>query len=434
MDKYPSEGNEFTKIQSLISNCYNIVTSGTTPSGIQQELSGFFNSEYKISGAVYYYKIENNALLPTAEDTTAGFKCYVTKKNNIINSYLGMFKTVDAAKAVNSGAVDAEISAVVEFLQPKLTKKYDQVTGLVNLDTDANITGNLISTSISKIENLSGTYTIGAETEDGKQYITASINTGKFIASKAEIIRKDVINRFLQFKSYVNNKSFTSLITDDYKFNGIPLSAINIPISAIENFHEELSTATTNAQNVLTATLKDISGYTRETIDKAQYEAALKFARIFNSPAFYDTSSLYDEEGYHEATQALIDSKVIAKSNMGYKNIIMLDSKEITISNDQYDDLVTQSKFTDGDNITNDDCKNDINRRFRSDIRSANFIIIDKHKSIAAGEGSNEGIFAVIIDPYDGMKAQRLLYHNYSDEEFINNKDPKTIDYYLTQN
>jgi hypothetical protein len=141
---------------------------------------------------------------------------------------------------------------------------------------------------------------------------------------------------------------------------------------------------------------------------------------MFNSPVFYNTDSLYDEEGYHESTQALIDSKVIAQSNLGYKNIIMLDSQEVTISNDQYDDLVTQSKFTDGDNSKNPDAKNDINTRFRSDIRSANFIIIDKHKSIAAGEGSNEGIFVTIVDPYDGLKAQRLLYHNYSEEELIN--------------
>ena len=334
----------------------------------------------------------------------------------------------------------------------KATKKYAYYGNIVDLSanygtSDANIVPDTkISTTSSKITL--GTAEVSKPTEDKKQFISAKVTAAPlFIAKDAKAVRKDVINRFRELKQALARYSAISLVSDEYKFNGVSLNTINIPMSAIMDFENKISGVTsgtgTTAKKLLDTTLSElaassfINDYSKNLsgADTSGYVInALKFARMFNSPVFYDTDTLYDESGYHEATQALIDSKVITRSNLGYNNIVLLDSKEVTISNDQYDDLVTQSKFTDGDNLDNPDVRNDINRKFRSDIRSANFFIVDKQKSIAAGEGSNEGIFTVIVDPYDGLKAQRLLYHNYSEEELQNNYDPKTLDYYLEQN
>ena len=402
IDKYAPSSYAFEDLSTTINNVFAYIDGNEIDSDVRSELINYIKSDYCVSGLVYYIT-----------------GCLTGTPSTCIKSTL-------------DGDDDSDYSEIANaYDRFKVTKKYiynPQIVDLQETYTTLVSTNLNFATISSKLDipNLSVSFV----TEDQKQYISAKFgNDPTYIAKNNETIRRDVINRFLQLKDYVNNKSYTATITDEYKFNGVPLSAINIPPSAIENFRESLTGDA--GDYVLAMTLDDIA--TLEQGDEG-FDTALKFARLFNSPSFYDTSSLYDENGYHEATQALIDSKVITKSKLGYKNIIMLDSKEMTISNDQYDDLVTQSKFTDGDNITNPDCKNDINRHFRSDIRSANFFIVDKHKSIAFGEGANEGIFPVIIDPYDGMKAQRLLYHNYSDAELQNNFDPKTIDYYLQQN
>lgn len=435
-DKYKvTEDTLSTTTLSGINKTFEII-SDLTDKDVRAELFGFITSEYSVSGLAYVLT--------------------------------GMSKSTFSASAGETSLSADTFSAYVDYLKP--TKKYFNTyePTLLCADTaygtilSSGVEYNTISTAFED-----GKYAISEFTEDDKYFISAYTTSNTvYITGRdgAKEIRRDVINRFLDLRDYMSNKNFAVYNTKDYKFNDVPLSAINIPLTAVENFYNDLLTGTTGTlsleipstatepsskivSSILNTTLADLSSatyledlystFSDEAVSSqvsAYYNNALKFAKMFNSPVFYNTDSLYDEEGYHEATQALIDSKVITKSKLGYKNIIMLDSKEMTISNDQYDDLVTQSKFTDGDNITNPDCKNDINRRFRSDIRSANFFIVDKHKSIAFGEGANEGIFPVIIDPYDGMKAQRLLYHNYSDAELQNNFDPKTIDYYLQQN
>jgi hypothetical protein len=368
-------------------------------SDIKSELLGFTRSDYAITKVIYYVS--------------------------------GVEAGTSTVLPAGTGATNSTLSTELDRF--KLTKKYEYATDIINLQ-DSYTDKLKPSLAIKNISGSINTYDVSEITEDAKQFISGNFANYILFAKDDVTIRRDVINRFLQLRDYVNSKSFTSNVAiGEYKFNDISLSTINIPVSAIQNFYDKL---VGSDSALLSTTLEEMAKFDDETKEEQEdlYNDALKFARIFNSPVFYDTDTLYDEEGYHEATQALIDSKVITRSNLGYKNIIMLDSKEVTISNDQYDDLVTQSKFTDGDNITNPDCNNDINRRFRSDIRSANFMIVDKHKSIAFGEGANEGIFAVIIDPYDGMKAQRLLYHNYSEEDLSNTYDTKTIDYYLQQN
>lgn len=383
---YDVSSNAGVTISNAFASAYTMVSSNTE---INKELSSYFNSSNYISSVVYSYNTNISGIVTDAN------------RNNLTGYF-------------------------------KLTKKIDLMEEFVNLSSNAELNDKFVTNSNDIVAKIN-TWEYSNVTEDKKQYITGTITEGLFIKNPKNI-NKEVISRIIDLKDYLNKKDFSSLVANSYKFNGIPLTAINIPTNVISEFYTTIESNDTT-KGLLSYALSGLDGISlQDAATSAYYGPALTFAKMFNSPVFYDTDSLYDEEGYHEATQALIDSKVITKSKLGYKNIIMLDSKEVTISNDQYDDLVTQSKFTDGDNITNPDAKNDINCKFRSDIRSANFMIVDKHKSIAAGEGSNEGIFVTIIDPYDGMKAQRLLYHNYSDEQMTNKNDIKTINYFIKEN
>jgi hypothetical protein len=103
---------------------------------------------------------------------------------------------------------------------------------------------------------------------------------------------------------------------------------------------------------------------------------------------------------------------------------VYLDSKECTISNEQYDDLVVGNTFT----------KSDITvSKYGENIDSANFIIVDKTKSIVGGVGGNDGLFATIIDPYDALKYQRLLSNPENNRELNENLNPNSITYLAAQ-
>ena len=116
---------------------------------------------------------------------------------------------------------------------------------------------------------------------------------------------------------------------------------------------------------------------------------------IYNDPYFADTNREYD---------AAVDAKLLMNDALGYEYGVFLDSTECEISNQQYDDLVSVNKFTNYDQNVS---------IYGEDIRDANFIVIDKTKSVVAGTGNNTGYFITIIDPYDGLKLQRLLVNPY---------------------
>jgi hypothetical protein len=107
-------------------------------------------------------------------------------------------------------------------------------------------------------------------------------------------------------------------------------------------------------------------------------------------------------------SQAVIDAMLIKQPATDYKYGVYLDSKEVEISNEQYDDLVTSNRFTKYDSKVS---------KYGEDIDDANFIIVDKSKSIVSGPGSNEGIFISIIDPFDALKMQRLLANPLGDKQ-----------------
>lgn len=116
---------------------------------------------------------------------------------------------------------------------------------------------------------------------------------------------------------------------------------------------------------------------------------------IYSDPIFSKMDAKYD---------AAVDAKLLMNDALRYEYGVFLDSKECQISNEQYDDLAAINKFTKAQlNIS----------KYGEDIDTANFVIIDKTKSVVSGPGNNTGYFITIVDPYDGLKLQRLLVNPY---------------------
>ena len=112
---------------------------------------------------------------------------------------------------------------------------------------------------------------------------------------------------------------------------------------------------------------------------------------IYNNPFFMRM----DEDAYTN-----VEASLMATPEMGFKYGLFLDSEDCEISNDQYDDLVTVNQFKAVDRSKD---------KYGMDIDDANFIIVDKQKTVVQGVGGNIGYFTAIIDPFDALKAQRLL-------------------------
>lgn len=122
--------------------------------------------------------------------------------------------------------------------------------------------------------------------------------------------------------------------------------------------------------------------------------------------------------------QAMVDAHLLTTNEINYEYGVFLDSKECNISNEQYDDLVTTNNFTKADLSVS---------KYGEDIDNANFVIIDKHKTIVDGTGSNEGYFVTIIDPYDALKSQRLLVNpkeSLEMDSMVSNSTKNTLPYY----
>lgn len=96
----------------------------------------------------------------------------------------------------------------------------------------------------------------------------------------------------------------------------------------------------------------------------------------------------------------LLEAKLLNTPEMGFKYGLYLDSENCEISNEQFDDLVTVNQFKAVDRSVD---------KYGQDIDDANFIIVDKQKTVVQGTGGNVGYFTVIVDPFDALKAQRTL-------------------------
>ena len=112
---------------------------------------------------------------------------------------------------------------------------------------------------------------------------------------------------------------------------------------------------------------------------------------IYNDPKFLRLD---------EVNVAKLEASLLMTPEMGFKYGLYLDSEDCEISNDQYDDLVTVNQFKAVDRSID---------RYGHDIDDANFIIVDKQKTVVQGAGGNIGFFTAIIDPFDALKVQRTL-------------------------
>lgn len=245
-------------------------------------------------------------------------------------------------------------------------------------------------------------------------------------------IKKTVYENFANM--FIINKSALDNSTDEYYwkkygftgtlyYHGICPSTMELPYGVVSSLFNDTLLSTELDTRV--SQIKSPSSIT-------------SLLHLMNSPKFWNTNaSTIKGDNSAEINEAIIDAELLTQNGVGYQYGIYLDSKEVQISNYQYDDLVTSQKFTDGQNQTNSDCINDPDFKYRSDIRAANFIILDKQKSIATGDGSNEGYFVTIIDPYDSLKAQRLLSNPYTESELNNNSTEDfnySIKYWTEQN
>jgi hypothetical protein len=106
------------------------------------------------------------------------------------------------------------------------------------------------------------------------------------------------------------------------------------------NLNEEIIQDILSGSNrdALSGKISDIGTNTKKfikTLDKS-------LAQIFNDPYFkkYDGTL---------KGQAIVDAALLADPAVDYKYCVYLDSKECTISNEQYDDLVVGNTFTKAD-------------------------------------------------------------------------------------
>lgn len=246
-----------------------------------------------------------------------------------------------------------------------------------------------------------------------------------------------------------NDKSknlYEEVAVEGLTYYGVQPRTIGISPSAVHNLWEIVYKNLLSGDFKLSSTINEVYNQISTYIDDpTQYDTLtrkvsglLPLTDIYNSPKFFNlAASENPKDRTGQINQSIVDAKLLSHASIGYSNAIYLDSKEVVISNEQYDDLVTTQKFTNGQNVGDPDAVNDPDFKYRSDIRAANFIIIDKNKTIATGDGSNEGYFVTLIDPYDAMKAQRLLTVPYTESELSNPNtyNPNTeINYWIDEN
>jgi hypothetical protein len=174
------------------------------------------------------------------------------------------------------------------------------------------------------------------------------------------------------------------------KVNGKRPADLGIPLEVIEKY---LPGGTLNAsvKDCLSEKLFTEAELEQKTYAIQQFDKAL--AQIYNDPFFKKLDGT-------EAGQAIVDAHLLTTPELSYEYGVFLDSAECEISNEQYDDLVTANNFTKKDPTVS---------KYGSDIDNANFVIIDKQKTIVDGIGSNQGYFITLVDPYDALKMQRML-------------------------
>lgn len=185
------------------------------------------------------------------------------------------------------------------------------------------------------------------------------------------------------FINYVNDaKANTQEHYKSIAINGKNPADLGIPSSIINGLVNSPLSGTLSNTNI-----------SDSDKDKDLIKLDKTLVKIYNDPFFKEFDGT-------EKGQAIVDANLLQVPELGFEYGVYLDSQECEISNEQYDDLVTTNRFTKEDIMVS---------KYGSDISNANFVIVDKQKTIVDGIGSNVGYFVTIVDPFDAIKMQRLM-------------------------
>ena len=207
-------------------------------------------------------------------------------------------------------------------------------------------------------------------------------------------------------REIIPNMSASAMFT----INGVAPSAVGVNFLAVSGLYNVVSGGPLVSGGFpneikLSSSISDMiipSGQTGSTdlwramLSEDTY-GVLDMVRVYNDPIFYD---------FNNEVIASVDAALLNDPAVGFENMVTLVSKDVELTNEQYDNLVTTNNFQcepSGD--------------YGEYIDTANFVIVDKLKTVTAGSQNNEGYFVTIIDPFDGLKMQRLLVNPFPDQE-----------------
>jgi hypothetical protein len=244
------------------------------------------------------------------------------------------------------------------------------------------------------IDNFMG-YQVADETGTRFDQIVDSDNM--VITGRIDLLAKN------NFVKYTNN--YTSF-NKRFTINGVKPSVLGVSNKAIAELYYdtfENASATSFATADLLSTTVGTLFTDDELWEKFYTDEDTHFAdiaRIYNDPAFYKMTN---------ECVASVDAMILKQPEVGFESMVGLISKDVELTNEQYDALVTTNNFE-------YEPESEI---YGEKINNANYCIVDKLKTVANGTQSNEGYFITIVDPYDALKLQRLLVNPFEDLENV---------------
>jgi len=394
----------FFTIQKTLKGDYDAENSKFNVPTTASEVQNMIRNEHIVAGEIVgYFDFDTEVDFPV-----------VTKVNQ------KMVYTQQRYGAISRYLTPAKVNSVIDkdsFLMMYPKTKDGEINGLPGTDLD--VTGKALADGIeriTKVDTLDRLFPIYANTLNG---FPCNENTGEIDGTAEFYTAGGADGRALVgfYNLDVESPAITGLITIDGheypvyskknigKFvhtlgNNTEAKYIDLEKTGTFAFNEGNYAPIVTAGEVeftycnnipYTGFLDDISivDITDEIISENEFLVWVK--TIYNSVKFMRLS---------QANMAKLEASLMMTPEMGFKYGLYLDSEECEISNDQYDDLVTVNQFKAVDRTID---------KYGHDIDDANFIIVDKQKTVVQGVGGNIGFFTTVIDPFDALKVQRLL-------------------------
>ena len=372
----------------VIINWNNDVTLNSTASALidLKTIAGKLNSNSNTLKETFeQYNVTTLDNITPIDYNTLTFNDLLINLNEVSSKIL----SEDELESIN--AIQTKIDSV-NTIQTYLSvsKHNTSITAVKQLETYPSISGEFVINNEITFDTLLTHY--NSQTVSGMLIIPSDIlgkdkisafESNKYDSTKSAASYLDIIKETLE--NTIN--TIRNPEVKIFNINGKAPSGLMIPSAAINNAYIALS-------DKLSSTITDNLG----NFNNSEKSIVSSLISIYNDPYFHNFDSSL-------SGQAIIDSNLLIQDAIGYKYGVFLDSKECDISNEQYDDLVTTNKFSKADSTVS---------KYGENIDTANFIIVDKQKTVVDGTGNNEGYFVTIIDPFDALKMQRLLVNPYA--------------------